>query len=272
MSRSRSTGLTVLFLCLVFLIVYGVNAQDLHHPRNQFQKRLNAAGQVDREEGLKPLEIAGETLTLVAVHLTPADLSGSAQGDFYRLGFYLRQDEARVTIKVRDYNKFPNGYHYWMQPLKTQYARGFQEFTWDTTVLRGLSMQLKDFGAVVSIGGYGYRFVAPVLLHTAPFPSRIRVQGCRFLFVPNETMDVTYSLTPKGQSVPVLRQSSQEKWSKDGRESVTWNGKNHQGHPAPEGLYVLNLRATVTHPSGRAPETISYEAEFYYTPEITFQR
>jgi hypothetical protein len=272
MSHSWVAVLMVLLLfpfaspnvCVVF-------AQDLHHPRYQFQKRTNAAGQIDREEGVKPLEIAGETLTLVAAHFTTSDLLGTTQGDRYRLGFYLREDEPRITIKARDYNKFPNGYHYWMLPARMQYARGFQEFTWDASVIRGLGMQLEDFGAVASIGGAGYFVVAPVLLHVAPFPSRIRVQGCRFIFVPNETMTVTYRLAPREPSRPPVLQPSPATWYKDTRHAITWDGKDRQGRPAAEGFYVLNLTATVT-PAGSPPEKIPFDVEFYYQPEITFSR
>ena len=269
-SRSCVAGLMgLLMLSFDAFVVCFADAQDLHHHRYQFQRRTNAAGQVDREEGIKPLEIAGETLTLVAAHLTTSDVLSTTQGDRYRLGFYLREDEPRVTIKARDYHKFPNGYHYWMLPTQTQYARGFQGFTWDAALTRDLGIQLDDFGAVASIGGYGYHFVAPVLLHTAPLSPRIRVQGCRFIFVPNETMTIAYSLAPKGQSRQALLQRSAEKWYKDARQPVTWDGKDRQGRPASEGLYVLNLTATVT-PAGRPPEKIPYDVEFYYKPEITF--
>ena len=271
-SRSCVTGLAMLLMLpWVAPLVCAALAQDFHHPRYRFQKRTNATGQVDREEGLKPLEIAGETLTLVAAHLITSDLPGTAQGDRYRLGFYLREDEPRVTIKARDYNKFPHGYHYWMLPTRTQYARGFREFTWDATVLRGLGMHLEDFGAVAFIGGYGYPVVAPLLLHAAPWPSRIRVQGCRFIFVPNATMTVTYRLAPKGPSRQVLLQQSAETWYKDTRQPVTWHGKDRQGRSVSEGFYVLKLTATVT-PSGRPPETIPYDIEFYYKPAITLPR
>jgi len=235
------------------------------------QERRNPAGQVDRREVIRPLEIAGETLTLVAAHLTTSDLSGAAKGDIYRLGFYLREAEPRVNIKARDYHTFQGKFHYWRLPTRTQFAHGFQEFTWDGSLMRDLGLRFEDFGAVASIGAYGYPVVAPVLLHTAPFPSRIRVQGCRFIFVPNETMTVAYSLAPQGQPAPVFLQQDAEKWSKDVRQSVIWNGRDRQGHPVPEGLYVLKLTATVT-PSGRPPEKIPYDVEFYYKPEISPQR
>ena len=264
-------------LLLVFILTFdspmvcSAFAQDWQHPRYRLQERRNPAGQVDRREGIQPLEIAGETLTLVAAHLSTSDLSGASQGDIYRLGFYLREAEPSVNIKARDYKKFPYGYHYWMLPTRTQFTRGFQEFTWDASLIRDLGMQLEDFGAIAWLGGYGYPVVAPVLLHTAPFPSRIQVQGCRFIFVPNETMTVVYSLAPRGHHTPVLLQQDAEKWHKDSRQPVTWNGRDRQGHLVSEGLYVLKLTATVT-PPGRPPEKIPYDVEFYYKPEISPQR
>jgi hypothetical protein len=243
------------------------DAQNLQHRRYQLQDRRNARGQVDRQEGITPLEIAGETLTLVAAHLTTAELPSTGQGDTYRLGFYLREDEPHVNIKARDYNKFPGRYHYWMLPTQTQYSRGFQEFTWDASLTRDLGMQPEDFGAIAWLGGHGYPVVAPVLLHTAPFPSRIRVQGCRFIFVPNETMTVAYSLAPQGRQTPVFLQQEAVRWYKDARQPVIWNGQDDKNRPAPEGLYVLKLTATVT-PPGRPAVKIPYDVEFYYKPEI----
>src|SRR4030095_15166441 len=126
-----------------------------------------------------------------------------------------------------------------MLPKRMQYGRGFQEFTWDGELTRALGLRLDDFGAVAEVGGYGYPVVAPLLLRKASFPARIPVQGCSFIYIPNETMTVDYHLRRKGGQAPVLLQNTAETWHENTKQSIVWNGQDRQGRPAPEGWYIL---------------------------------
>jgi hypothetical protein len=226
---------------------------------------------VDRQEGIKPLEIAGETLALVAVFLNVPELQAAQAGETYRLGFYLQEAEPRVSIKARDYNAFPGKYHYWMFPTRTQYAPGFQEFTWDAALAHELGIHLGDFGAVAELGGYEYRVVTPLLLHTAPLPARLRAQGCHFIFIPNETITVTYHLAPKSEKAPVFLSKAAETWQRGVKQLIAWNGQDRQSRPAPEGWYVLELTAAFTLP-GKPGALIPYNVVFYYKPELSSQQ
>jgi hypothetical protein len=242
-------------------------AQAPQHPKYRLQERKNPQGQVDRLEGIKPVEIAGERLDLVAVLLNTPYVPGEQPGQIYRLGLFLPETESRVSIEVRDYNVFHGQYHYWMLPTRKQYNRGFQEFAWDATLARELNIRLEDLGAVAWVGGYGYHVVAPMLLHTAPFPPQMPVQGCRFLFIPSETMTVAYRLYSKNEQSRIFLESTAEKWHKDEKQTISWKGQNLQGDPAPEGQYVLELTAEIASP-GRSGIRIPYDYVFYYKPDM----
>jgi hypothetical protein len=242
-------------------------ALELQHPKYQLQERKNSGGQVDRNEGIKPVEIAGEKLALVSVFLNAPDLNRERLGDTYRLGFFLREAENHVNLQVRDYNSFNWKYHYWMLPTRKKYDRGFKEFAWDAALPQELGIRLEDLGAVALLGGYGHPVITPLLLYGAPLPSQMQVKGCRFIFIPNETMTVEYRLSPKSEESGVILESTGEKWSKDQRRTISWEGQDHTGKPAPEGSYILRLTAKISSP-GRPAERIPYDYEFYYKPEI----
>lgn len=245
-------------------------ALELQHPKFQLQERKNSGGQVDRSEGIKSVEIAGEKLALVSVFLNAPDLQREKPGDTYRLGFFLRDAENRVNLQVRDYNSFNGKYHYWMLPTRKKYDHGFREFAWDAALPQELGIRLEDLGAVALLGGYGHPVIAPLLLHGVPFPSQMQVKGCRFIFIPNETMTMEYRLSPKSEESRVFLESTAEKWSKDQKRTISWGGQDHTGEPAPEGSYILKLTAKISS-SGRPVERIPYDYEFYYKPEIAHQ-
>jgi hypothetical protein len=113
--------------------------------------------------------------------------------------------------------------------------------------------------------------LAPLLLVTAPFPAMIRVQGVRFVFVPNETMTVGYRLYQRGlSSVDLLRRSG-EQWPKGQRSLVRWPGLGPGKQTASEGSYVLELTAIVTTLQG-FKETIPLDYTFYYRPDVVIGR
>jgi hypothetical protein len=245
-------------------------AVDLQHPKYQLQKRKSPNGQVDRREGLKPMEIAGEKLSLVSVFLNAPGLKVKRPGVTYRMGFFLKKSESRVNLKVRDYKLFSRKYHYWMLPIRKKYDGGFREFAWDAGLPRELGIRLEDLGAVALVGGYGHYVVAPVLLHAAAFPSNILVRGCRFIFVPNETMTLEYRLFPKNKESFIFLEGKSEQWPKDQKAIVSWDGRDQNRRSAPEGHYVLALNAKISYP-GKPLERISYDYEFYYKPKIAYQ-
>jgi hypothetical protein len=244
-------------------------ALDLQHAKYQLQERRNPGSQVDRSEGIKPVEIAGEKLSLVSVFLNAPDLQREKPGDTYRLGFFLREAENRVNLQVRDYNSFNGKYHYWMLPVRKKYDRGFREFAWDAALPQELGIRLEDLGAVALLGGYGHPVLVPLLLHDGPFPSQMQAKGCRFILIPNETMTVEYRLSPKGEEFRTFLESTSEKWIKDQKRTISWGGQDDTGKPAPEGSYILKLTAKISSP-GKPAERIPYDYEFYYKPEIAY--
>ena len=257
----------VIFVEILDVVSPGL-AVDLQHPRYQLQDRTNAEGRVDRTEGIKPLEISGERLALVAVLLNAMDKPVGTTSDLYRVGFFLKTAEEGVTVEVRDYNFFGGKYRYWMRPRRKGYDRGFREFTWDDGLARELGLRVEDLGVLAWLGGHGRPIVSPALISAAPFPAIIRVRGCQFIFVPNETMTVEYRLFPKEKQTQVFLESGEETWNKDQRTTLSWDGRGYRSAPATEGAYVLRLTAKLA-AAGRPTEQIPYDYEFYYTPYVS---
>jgi hypothetical protein len=245
-------------------------ALDLSHPKYRLQTRRNAAGQTDRREGIEPVKIAGEHLELIGAFLNVPTLQPGVASTTYHLGFYLKEAESRIDIKVRDYDVF-RGMHfiYWMLPLRTQYARGFgSKFMWEASLSQGLGIGLQDLGAVAWIRGYSRPMVAPLLLHTDTFPALMQVEGSRFVFMPNTAMTVDYHIYPKGQQERLVKQGRAVVWSANRQHAVVWNGKDPQGRSVPEGVYILDVSATYTPAPGRPERKLPFDVAFYYTPMI----
>jgi hypothetical protein len=242
-------------------------AQDLQQVKYRLQERKNP----DRWEGIEALKIAGERVSLVAAFLNTEGLPVAGTAETYRLGFLLPQAEPRMSIEVRSYQAVQSKYYYVMRPIRQQYGSGFQDFTWDATLARELGLDLHALGAVAQVGGHGHPVLAPVLLHTVPFPPQIRLQGCRFIFIPNETMTVQYRLYRQGESGRVLLENPAEPWYKDTKRTVTWSGQERQGKPAPAGMYVLELTVQVA-PVGQPEQKFPQTWAFYYTPLIGTQQ
>lgn len=267
---SWAGALLAVSVCLLSLQDDGpAFAQDLGNPKYKFQSRRGP----DREEGIKPLERNSAYVDLVGVFFDVPGMAGMGQpGEWLRLGFYLRERERNVRVEVRDYERFrQEKYHYWMVPTQTVFDGGFQQFAWDASVARELGIRPDDLGAVAFLGGHGYPVVAPLLLLAAPFPARILAQGIRFVFVPNETMTVDYSVYQKDTPSRVLLQRSGEQWPKGRRSPVRWPALGPGGLPAAEGAYVLALTATHTTSQGFT-ERIPLDYTFHYRPDVVVGR
>jgi hypothetical protein len=158
---------------------------------------------------------------------------------------------------------------YWMLPLRTQYARGFGTFTWDASLAQELDIGLQDLGAVVWIRGYSRPMVAPLLLHTGTFPAQMRVEGSRFVFMPNTAMTVDYHIYPKEQQERLVKQGRAVEWSANRQHAVVWDGKDPQGRSMPEGVYILDVSAIYTPAPGMPERRLPFDVAFYYTPMIT---
>jgi hypothetical protein len=263
------TGVSVLLLSsfLPHSEPSSVWAVNPSHPKYRLQTRKNAAGQEDRREGIEPVKIAGEHLELIGAFFNVPALQVDAASATYRLGFYLKEAESQVDIKVRDYETFRGmNFIYWMLPLHSQYARGFHNFAWDATLARELGIGLEDLGAVARLRSRP--MVAPLVLHTNTFPAQITVQGCRFIFMPNTTMTVEYRIHPKKQEIRLVKQGRALEWKRHRAELVVWDGKDLQGRPMPEGVYVLKGTATFIPVPGSPEQRLTLYEEFYYTPVL----
>ena len=155
---------------------------------------------------------------------------------------------------------------YSMLPLRTQYARGFHNFAWDAALARELDIGLEDLGAMARLRGRS--MVAPLVLHTNTFPAQIPVQRCRFIFIPNTTMTVEYRIHPREQETRLVKQGRALEWKRYRLESVVWDGKDLQGRPMPEGVYVLKGTATFIPVPGSPEQKLTFYEEFYYAPVL----
>jgi hypothetical protein len=272
------TGRALLFTCLSvlllssFLLISEISIAwrlNLSDPKYRLQKRTNATGQEDRQEGIEPVSIAGERLELIGAFFDVPALQMGAASATYRLGFYLKEAENQVDIEVRDYEVFRRmNFIYWMLPLQTQYTRGFHHFAWEAALARELGIGVQDLGAIARIRNLGRPMVAPLLLHTNTFPAQMQVQGCRFLFMPNTTMTVEYRIHPRDQETRLVKQGSALQWHRHRLALVVWDGKDRQGRPMPEGEYVLKITATYIPVPGSPEEPLPVDVAFYYTPVI----
>ena len=259
----------LLLLFLISPLVYTSSASDFGHPKYRFQKRKNSDGQWDRKEGIEPIKIAGEKLSLVsALFVVPKIKRIAKSTKKYRIGFFLKNQENRVNLAVRDYSLFDEKYHYWMLPLISKYDSGFSEFSWDATLPMEMGIRIDDLGALTSIGGYGHYVIAPSLLHTSVLPPKIKVEGIRFIFIPNETMNLDYRLYSKKDESRILLTGKSEDWPKGQKSTILWNGRDHRNKPSPEGHYILSLTAKI---SGSFGGQIFYDYEFYYKPIIIYR-
>jgi hypothetical protein len=259
-------GVLGLIVCLVPIPTF---ALDWQHPKYRLVERRNAAGDVDRQEGIEPVKISGgERLYLIGAFLHVPALQTRQEGNTYRLGFYLQKAEPRVSIKVRDYEVFrERNFIYWMLPVRTRYPDGFGEFPWETTLTQELGIGLQDLQAVAWLRGRGRRpTVAPLLLHIGEFPAQMQTQGCRFVFIPSTAMTVDYRVYPKGRRTQVMKKGLSVPWKR--LATVEWDGKDDQKQPAPAGTYILEVEATYTPAPGKAKKKIPFDVAFYYTPVI----
>jgi hypothetical protein len=260
--------LVAVSVCLAIVLCQDVGlALDPGHPKYQFQSRRGP----DREEGIKPLERSGAYIDLVGAFLQVPGLSaGGEPAESFQLGFYLREREPLVRIRVRDYDRFEK-FHYWMVPARTAFESGFQQFAWDASVARELGIRADHLGAVARLGGRGHELVVPLLLAAGPLPAAIRAQGVLFLFVPNETVTVDYRVYEKGSPSRALLHVTGERWPKGQRSGVRWAGRGPDGQPAGEGVYELALTASVKTALGLT-ESIPYDYTFHYRPEVAVRR
>jgi hypothetical protein len=267
------SGLALTLTALSSLPTPTLYALDLRNPKYQFQERTNRQGHVDRQEGIRPLQIAGEKLFLVAAFLNTKDLGGRSATQNYRIGFFMPKAQEHVDIEVRDFNNFAREkYHYWMIPTEKSFERGFQEFSWDMEMARELGLKPEELGAVARVRGQGFPMLSPVVLTDVPFPPSVHFAGCRFIFVPNQTIDVEYRLYPKEDRSRLVLESTLETWNKDEKNVIYWRGRDQSGQSAPEGMYVLELTMKVSPLPGRPKEKIPRDYVFYYKPEISDRR
>lgn len=263
--RQRLLTLAVSFVLLLGIIARSVvQAQNLQAAKYQYQQRQNP----NRWEGVKPQEVAGEKVELLAVLLDAPALSMKGRGNAYQFGFVLPASHRNVHLKVRTYHTLRGGYHYWMEPINTTYPAGLHALTWDITLARELGLDIQDFGAQVYLGEGGHLVWMPLLLHISALPPQIKAQGCRFVLLPNATMTVGYRIVSKENPSQVWMAQSNERWDKDMKSTIYWDGQDAQKRPAPQGSYLLQLNGQLT-AAGSFGKDLADTYEFYYQREIS---
>jgi len=261
-SRLLGIGMVLFCTCLTVVPIW---AQDLQHPKYRWQERTDP----DRWEGLKAIEISGERIDLLAAFLTAtAAAPPQAAETSYYLGFYLPQAEPQVRIALRDYQRFPKKYHYWMQPKRQQYPSGFQKFAWEATLLRELHIPLEEIGAVARVSDASAPVVAPLLLSSTPLTTPLRLQGCRFVLLPRTTMHVDYVVYARDDRRRELFKKSAQEWDKGHKQTIAWSGRDAQGKPVAAGWYGLKVTATAVQSGQPKEPPLILDWLFYYTPEI----
>ena len=81
-------------------------------------------------------------------------------------------------------------------------------------------------------------------------------------------MTVEYRIYPREQETRLVKQGRALEWKRHRSASVVWDGKDLQGRPMPEGVYVLKGTATFIPVHGRPEQKLPFYEEFYYMPVI----
>ena len=269
LSSKISNGLTMFVLGIATLAFLNVPTfgEGIYSLKYRLKDRRGPTGEVDRREGIESVKIAGEKLYLFSVLFNTKANQSEESSELYRLGFFLPRDESRVNIQIRDYNSFKGDAHYWMFPKQKRYQNGFHMFLWSAQISKELGIHLNHLGARADIRGHDHLIVAPLILQATPLPPRIVIQGCRFIFLPNETMDVEYTLFTKDNEHDPVMANVIEKWHKDQKSIIDWRGRNSASQLSEDGWYILRINAYTT-PLGKPTERIPYDYEFYYKSEI----
>lgn len=267
--RAAFAGIWILLWCLLVPAGHaaGQSAFNPKDPQFALQPRRNSEGQVDRLEGLEPLQVVGERIALVSALLLADTVPAVPSPVTHRLTFSLDKAE-EVRLKVRAYSVLQDYYLYWMLPDKRRYGRGRNEFVWNAQLTRDVGLKTDDLGAIAHLTGYSHPVVVPVLFHAMPtLPPNIRAAACQFVFVPTETLTVEYRIYPRGKRSLSYLTARAVGWPKDLQASIRWDTTDGHGQLASDGAYVLSLTAT---PAlvGRTIEPLTLEYEFRFKRDV----
>jgi hypothetical protein len=186
----------------------------------------------DRWEGVGVRQVSGASFDLLGVEI-PAAGKPAAGGDPIRLWFWLPAAET-LTIEVWEPRT-----NYWMVPDARPYAGGLQSYDWPRgAVLAPLGLDLASLRPKVRNRDETLYF--PALLAAGPRPQR--GEGYAFVFRSGAGIDAlaTLSSDTGGKLTPVRRLRFSEDLG--GILRLTWDGRDEQGRPVPDGVYVLRLK------------------------------
>jgi flagellar hook capping protein FlgD len=191
----------------------------------------------DRSEGVReePAMISGGSFELLSVSYlhSPAARGGGAQ---MRLYFWL--PEARKLDEVVVWKPLPSKTHdkvsYRMEPERKQYGKGLQEFAWPRgEVIARLGIAPEALHTRVKAG----EVFLPALLTAGEPPAP--AGGYAFVFASGAGIDAECIVTREGAAQPIRRFECYEE--KGGEITFEWDGRDGQGRPAPDGVYVLKV-------------------------------
>jgi FlgD Ig-like domain len=192
----------------------------------------------DRSEGVReePAMISGGSFELLSVSYLRSSAARGGGGAQMRLYFWL--PEARQLDEVVVWKPLPSKTQdkvsYRMEPERKQYGKGLQEFAWPRgEVIARLGIAPEALHTRVKAG----EVFLPALLTAGGPPAP--AEGYAFVFASGAGIDAECTVTRDGAQQPIRRFECFEE--NGGEITFQWDGRDGQGRPAPDGVYVLKV-------------------------------
>ena len=162
------------------------------------------------------------------------------------MGFFLNESKSNVNVTVAERRQW----RYFMTPFRTEYQAGFNEFSWDASIVRDLEIDLRSLDATVEVKR-NPNIIAPVIIYYDPLPKRLKLRAYRFVFVPNSDGDVSYRIENGAE----IDQGTLKGQLADQPTFVTWECGD-----AGEGWYKLRMTFST--------QDLHTDYEFYHKPVL----
>lgn len=190
----------------------------------------------DRAEGVwrEASMISGGSFELMSVRY----LSGGAAGGGAEMRLYFWLPEAQELDEVLVWKPLPSETNdkvaYKMEPDRKQYGAGLQKFAWPRgEVIDRMGLALESLHTRIRSGNS----YIPALLTSGEPP--VPAGGYAFVFESGAGIDAWCTVSRAGDGEEVSGFECYEEYG--GEVAIEWDGRDDQGQPAADGLYVLNV-------------------------------
>ncbi len=186
----------------------------------------------DRSEGVwkEATMISGGSFELMSVRYRHSGGGGGAQ-----VGLYFWQPEAGALDALLVWKPLPSETNdkvaYKMEPDSKEFGAGLQSFAWPRgDVIEPMGLSLDSLHTLIKAGG---SYIPGLLTTGTPSPKG----GYAFVFESGAGIDAWCTVSPAGGGDAISEFECYEEYG--GEVAIEWDGRDGQGQPAADGLYVL---------------------------------